>query len=104
MKITKAKLKQIIKEELSQVLNEDEGMESKILALIADGVSPDTRFVANLKMNLGKLGFDENDMVFNEDYPASLSFGSPFHEHGEWVLRLEGKCIGRGIETCLVEN
>jgi len=102
MKINKTQLKQIIKEEISKVLRENEEIESKILALIAKGVSTETRFVANLKMALANLGFDEGDMFFNEDYPASLSFGNSWGGLGEWRLGLEGKCIPRG--NCLEEN
>ena len=102
MKITRQQLKKIIKEEFSKVLRENEEIKTQIEALIANGVSAETRFVANLKMALAKLGFDEGDMFFNEDYPASLSFGNDWGDLGAWVLVLEGKCIQRG--TCLVEN
>ena len=110
MKISKKRLKEIIKEELSRVLKEDaDDIRVKIEALYTpETLSPDTRIVAALKMKLGELGFpnkEKHDMHFNEDYPATLSFGSSWDElpdgtpMGEWVLPLEGKRVGQLIEN-----
>ena len=101
MKLTQSQLRHIIKEELGRILSEDaDVIRAKIEALYApDALSPDTRVAAALKMKLGKLGFDEDDMVFNEDYPATLSFGNSWGELGEWVLPLEGKRRGQLVEN-----
>jgi len=101
MKITKQRLKEIIKEELSSVLKEDaDDIRAQIESLYTpEALSPDTRIVAALKMKLGELGFEEDDMYFQEDYPASLSFGNSWGPMGEWVLPLEGKRVGQLIEN-----
>ena len=59
---------------------------------------------AALQDALVEIGFEKEDMSFNEYYPASLSFGNDWGELGEWVLKLEGKCLKRGDGACLEEN
>jgi len=97
MKITETNLRKMIKEELAAVLQEDtDDIMAKIEALYTpEALSPGTRIVATLKMKLGELGFEEGDMNFQEDYPASLSFGNSWDDLGEWVLPLEGKRVGQ---------
>ena len=100
MRITKVKLDQIIQEELSKILSENLDIEAHINGVIeAINISPSMVDLGNLKMKLVDLGFDESDMFFNEWYPASLSFGNPYGELGEWQLPLEGKRVGRLIEN-----
>ena len=82
----------------------DIDIKSQILDVIKSvNISPSTKDVGTLKMKLGELGFDEDDMDFFESQdsriPSTLSFGGAFG----WKLNLEGKCFGRGIETCLME-
>jgi DNA primase large subunit len=110
MKLTKAKLKQIIKEEFNRVMKEgygeNEAIRAKILHVIdstAGSTEASEEGTQALRLGLGKLGFDVNEMRFNEDSPASLNFGDDWQGLGEWVLVLEGKCLGRGPGACLRE-
>lgn len=71
---------------------------------VAGSTSASEEGTAALQDALVEIGFKKEDMYFNEDYPASLSFGNPWGELGEWVFKLEGKCQQRDFGACLTEN